>query len=116
MKLNDKTIEVLENYDFSVNEVEKQGNNFYVEFGQFTPCGEDWWETIWFDGTNKGFIEAVQNRYEDFDVDEEAEVWIERRGNNGIPNSIKKLIEDAEWKEFMLKEIADALEKQEMEE
>lgn len=116
MKLNNKIIKVLEDCDFCVNEVEKQGNDFYVELGQFTPCGEDWWETIWFDGTNKGFIEAVQNRHESFDVNEEVEVWIEHRGKDGIPSSIRKLVEDAEWKESMIEKIMYALEKQEMEE
>lgn len=109
MKLNDKVIKVVENNDFSINEVEKQDNDFYVELGQYTPCGEDWWETIWFDGTDEGFIEAVRKRYENFDVDEEAEVWIENRGKNGVPNSIKALIKDAEWKETMLEHLAEAL-------
>ena len=109
MKLNDKVIKVVENNDFSINEVEKQDNDFYVELSQYTPCGEDWWETIWFDGTDEGFIEAVRERYRDFDVEEEAEVWIECRGKNGVPNSIRDLIEDAEWKANMLGELADEL-------
>lgn len=110
MKLDSKIIEIVENNDFHINEVEKQDDSFYVELGQYTPCGEDWWETIWFDGTNDGFIEAVMERYEDFDVDEEAEMWIESRGKNGVPNSIKALVEDAEWKESMLEKLADELE------
>ena len=109
MKLNDKIIKVVENNNFSINEVEKQDNDFYVELGQYTPCGEDWWETIWFDGTDEGFIEAVRERYRDFDVEEEAEDWIEHRGENGVPNSITDLIEDAEWKANMLGELADEL-------
>lgn len=114
MKLNDKVINVVENKGFSINEVEKQGEDFYVELGQCTPCGEDWWETIWFDGTDDGFIEAVRERYNDFDVDEEAEIWIESRGKNGVPDSIKDLVEDAEWKETMLRELADELEELEL--
>ena len=109
MKLNDKVIKVVENNNFYINEVEKQDNDFYVELGQYTPCGEDWWETIWFDGTDEGFIEAVRERYRDFDVEEETEVWIEHRGKNGVPNSIRDLIEDAEWKANMLGELADEL-------
>jgi hypothetical protein len=109
MKLNDKVIEVVEKNNFYINEVEKQGDYFYVEINQSTPLGEDWWETIWFDGTDEGFIKAVRKRYEDFDVDEEAEVWIESRGKNGVPNSIKALIEDAEWKASALGELADEL-------
>ena len=114
MKLNDKVINIVENKDFSINEVEKQGEDFYVELGQYTPCGEDWWETIWFDGTDDGFIEAVRERYNNFDVDEEAEIWIEGRGKNGVPDSIKDLVEDAEWKKSILRELADELEELEL--
>lgn len=115
MRLNDKVIEIVENNGFSIHEEEKQGNDFYVEINQGTPLGEDWWETIWFDGTDEGFIKAARERYNNFDVDEEAEIWIENRGKNGVPNSIKALIEDAEWKEVTLGELADELEELELE-
>lgn len=114
MKLNDKIIGIVENNGFVINEVEKQGDDFYVEINQSTPCGEDWWETIWFDGTNRGFINGVRDRYNNFDVDEEAEIWIESRGKNGVPNSIKDLVEDAEWKERTLGELFDQLDELEL--
>ena len=114
MKLNNKVIETIENNGFSVHEVEKQDNDFYVEINQYTPLGEDWRETIWFDGTDEGFIEAVRKRYNDFDVDEETEIWIENRGQNGVPSSIKALVKDAEWKESMLDKLADELEELEL--
>ena len=110
MKLNDKVIEAVEKNNFSIHEVKKQGNEFYVEINQGTPLGEDWWEVIWFDGTDEGFINAVRERYNNFDVDEEAETWIESRGKNGVPDSIKALVEDAEWKESTLRELANELE------
>ena len=110
MRLDDKVIEIVENNGFIIREVEKQGNDFYVEINQGTPCGEDWWETIWFNGTNEGFIKAVRERYNIFDVDEEAEIWIENRGKNGVPNSIRALLRDAEWKEAALDKLADELE------
>lgn len=109
MKLHNEIIEILENAGFSVNEVEKQDDSFYVEVGQYTPLGEDWWETIWFDGTDDGFINAVRTRYITFDVDEEAEIWIKNRGKNGVPSSIIDLVRDAEWKEDTLGELLDAL-------
>ena len=33
-----------------------------------TPAGEDWWTTIWFDGTNAGFINSLEEVVNDFDV------------------------------------------------
>ena len=40
-----------------------------------------------------------------YDVDDEVEIWIDGRGKNGVPNSIKALVEDAEWKLEMLKKL-----------
>ena len=79
MELSERIIEVLERNEFNIREVTKQDNKFYVEYGQSTPEGEDWWETLWFDGTEEGFIKSFTERANSFDVDEEAEVWIEAR-------------------------------------
>ena len=109
MQLSDKIVSIVVDNGFHINDVEKQGNSCYVELGQYTPCGEDWWETIWFNGTDTGFIKIVRERYNYFDVDEEVEVWIESRGKNGVPSSIRDLVEDAEWKERTLGELYDQL-------
>lgn len=109
MELHKKIIEVVENNGFSMGGVNKQNNGYYVEINQFTPAGEDWWEVIWFDGTNEGFAYGVKERYLDFDVDEEVEVWVENRGKGGVPSSIKTLVMDAEWKEKKLEKLADTL-------
>ena len=114
IKLNNKIIYILEKHDFSVGKIQKQRDEYYVEINQYTPAGEDWWETIWFDGTDNGFIGAVRERYRCFDVDDEAEVWIDRRGENGVPNSIRELIKDAEWKEIKLGELSDELDELEL--
>ena len=115
MKLNDKIINVLENNGFNISEIKKRDNKYYVEINQYTPEGEDWWEVIWFNGTDEGFVEAITERYNNFDVDDEAEIYIEFRGKNGVPNSIKALIEDAEWKESTLDKLVNELEKLELE-
>lgn len=109
MKLNDKIISIIEHNGFSIEEIEENGNEFYTEIGQYTPEGEDWFETIWFDGTDNGFIEAVQNVSHNFDPDEAAMVWIPCRGKNGVPESIKDLIADAEWKKEKLEVLANKL-------
>lgn len=109
-ELNSKIIEVAEKSDFCLEDVEKQNGKYYVEMNNCTPCGEDWWETIWFDGTSKGFVNGVRYRADNFDVDEEAEVYINCRGENGVPSNIKDLIYDAEWKKSTLEELANNLE------
>lgn len=101
-KLANIIIKVLEAEDFNVSEVYEQNGEEYVEINQHTPLGEDWHETIWFDGTISGFIQAIRERYNHFDVEEEAEPYIEMRGKRGVPKSIKDLLNDAEWKEEKL--------------
>lgn len=109
MKLNDSIISILEYHGFSVDEVKKQGNEYNVDISQYTPEGEDWFEIIWFNGTNNGFIEAVQNASHNFDPEDAAMVWIPCRGKNGVPESIKALLEDAEWKVRKLEALANDL-------
>lgn len=108
--LNKEITEVLEMHNFYVGEITEQDNGTYIELQQHTPLGEDWWTTIWFDGTNEGFIQGVIECYNSFDVDEEVEPLIEMRGQRGVPRSIRDLVTDAEWKEEKLKQLADDLE------
>lgn len=110
VKLGDKTIEIVENNGFSLQEIIEQDGQYYVEMNQSTPEGEDWWEIIWFDGTDESFVNAIKDRAYNFDVNEEVEIWVEGRGNNGVPNNIKDLVEDAEWKQNKLEELASELE------
>ena len=53
MELSERIIKVLEKNEFNVGEITEQDKEFYLEFGQSTPEGEDWWETLWFDGTEE---------------------------------------------------------------
>lgn len=106
-------IAILESEGFSCGRLEtspKDGEN-YIEISQMTPKGEDWIETVWFDGSYVGFNEAVKRRAEDFDVDEEVEIWIPHRGEGGCPSSITDLVKDAEWKKERLTALSDALSK-----
>jgi len=104
-----KITKFLENNDFGVSSNTKQGNEYVIEFGQYTPLGEDWYVCVFYDGTFNNFKDKVTECYENFDVDEEVEGWVEHRGKNGVPSSIKDLIEDAEWKEEQLKELSENL-------
>lgn len=115
MMLKDKLWNVLENCGFSTtgtvyaNTHMAPDDKYYVESSQYTPAGEDWIETIWFDGSQKSFVDSVKERVDYFDVDEEVEVWIPHRGTSGVPSSISVLVEDAEWKLNELKELMSAL-------
>lgn len=105
IKLNNRIIGIIEDCGFNLEEITKQDDKYYIEIGQYTPLGQDWHELIWFDGTDEGFINGIEERLYSFDIYEEAEVWIEARGTNGVPESIKELVEDQEWKEDKLDEL-----------
>lgn len=109
IKLSQEVLNVLESHDFNISDVTEQDGEYYLEIGQYTPEGEDWSECIWFDGTAKSFVDAVQARAENFDIDEEVEPYIPMRGQRGVPNSISDLVEDAKWKYKKLDDLSDAL-------
>lgn len=99
--MNKATIKkALENCEFRILSEEKDA----IEFGQYTPCGEDWYERLEWSSAIK-FLADLQRRIECFDIDEEVEIWIDMRGKRGVPSSIKSLLEDAEWKLEKLKEL-----------
>jgi hypothetical protein len=109
MKLQKKLIEVLEANDWGFDEPQKQGKEYYLEMNHETPAGEDWWETVWYDGTINGFCEGVYKLYDNFDVDEDVELWVDSRGKNGVPSSVRILVENAEYKEEVLEQLYFAL-------
>ena len=110
MELHKEILDIIGGLEFGVTKSHKHhSGGCFVELNQYTPEGEDWWVSIVFDGTDIGFCNAVNERYEDFDVDEEVEAWIYSRGKNGVPSSVRALLQDAEWKEQKLCLLADAL-------
>ena len=112
IKLPENITKVLEKTSFWFTDVECFGNKNYVEFGQYTPLGEDWFVCLWKIDTNNlesDFKASLYAYIDSYDVDEEAEVWVESRGRNGVPNSIRSLIEDSEWKLETLKKLYEEL-------
>lgn len=111
IKLNNTIVEILENNGFNYNEVTEQDGKYYIELNNNTPLGEDWWLTVWFDGTDKSFVDAVEEITTNFDIDEEVEIWIPLRGKNGVPSSISALVQDAEWKLEQLESLLSDLQR-----
>lgn len=112
--LSDKIIEIIKENGFTYNIQHQVDEDYYIELNQDTPAGEDWWYTVWFDGTDEDFINSLRKGVYDFDIDEEVELWVNSRGKNGVPSSIKVLVEDAEWKLKQLKILLNTLEKIEL--
>lgn len=100
---------IIKECGFTLHDVSKEGDSFCAEISQYTPLGEDWWETFWFDGSDEDFCNAVERRSINFDVSDEAEPYILNRGKYGIPENVKDLVEDAEWKKDALLSLARCL-------
>ena len=113
MELSERIIEVLEAHDISVcgKITERTYNNdgYDVELETYSPEGEDVIISLIYDGTEEDFIKQFESYAEDFDAEEHAETYINMRGKNGVPKSIKDLLEDAEWQKEMLLEVAKDL-------
>lgn len=113
MELSEKIIEVLEAHDISlcgeISERTYNNDGYDVELETYSPEGEDVIIPLIYDGTEEDFIRQFERYAEDFDAEEHAEMWIEGRGKNGVPDSIKDLLEDAEWQKEMLLEVAKDL-------
>lgn len=97
---------------------ESQNSRTYVEIGQNSPAGEDFSMTIDFDAENQcdSFRDNLESYYEDFDIDEHIEMWVEakRNGVSGVP-SIRELVKDAEEIDAMILKLSQALEEMEVE-
>lgn len=93
-----------------VGDVEEQGNEYCVEIENHSPVGEDLVDTIWFDGTDEGFVKGVRELADNYDPDEHAELYVGMRGEGGVPRSIRTLIDDADAIGEMYEKLADALE------
>lgn len=112
MDVNESFRDFLEEHDvvIGVGQYENQDDGVYVDLSFYSPAGEDCTFTI--DCTdNETFVEGVRKEYENFDVDEHVMLWAESRGQNGVPSTIKELLDDAEEIERILEELSAGLEK-----
>lgn len=83
----------------------------YVELEKYSPEGEDFSMIIDFDKEDviDSFLENLKKYESSFDPEEHAEMWIESRGKNGVPNFIGDLLDDAEAIKKMIFELWDKL-------
>lgn len=86
----------------------KGGKKNYALFEQYTPLGEDWCIEIDFDTVSE-LVEKLWEYSDNYDADEEAEIWINCRGRNGVPSSIRDLLDDADWKAETLTAFVNAI-------
>lgn len=100
MTITEKQIEVMESLDWRIHDGGED-----IEIENYSPAGEDLVFTLY----GETLLEAVTELYESYDAEEHAELWIDSRGKNGVPGSIRELLDDADSIEEMLRELAVAI-------
>lgn len=106
-ELEQKYIDILEQNDWNVSSYTEDNRKIFSKRRILSNFNSPIVEV-------ENFPESVREYANNFDADEHAEMWIEARGRvNGVPNSIRELIEDAEEIQEMLNELADTLVKDE---
>lgn len=103
--------EVLEEELKNINvcSVELQDGEYVAELEFYSDAGEDFVFSIWFDGTWNDFVEKFREYAMEFDPDEHAEMYVDLRGQRGVPSSIRTLIEDADGIKECLEKLSDGL-------
>lgn len=86
------------------------GADYLVEFSSYTSFGQNVVVPIMVHDLND-VPERVKDYYDDFDIDEEAALWIgnDGHGKNGAPYHISAIIKDMEEAEGMIEDLAIAL-------
>ena len=107
-----KLLEVAEELDWICNVcAEENPKRNYIEMQKYSPAGEDFYIIVDFNDENpiKSFLENLEECCEYFDPDEHAEMWVGSRGKNGVPNTIRELIDDADAIKEMIGELCRVL-------
>ena len=95
-------------WSYNVSDTPNERGEVCVELEKYSPQGQDFIATIWFeDGNEHNFIKALREYWQDFDPDEEACKWIgeDGHGKNGAPYSIRDILDDMEDCKSMLREL-----------
>lgn len=122
--IRDRIIDVAEDLGWSVSfgtqtridpVTQEQVEESYAEFERYSPAGEDFGFTVFFD-MDEDITREVSSYAEDFDIDEHVEMWVQAKANGGqgIP-SVRELVDDAEDIKEMLCDLAKGLEENPLE-
>lgn len=95
-------------WSYNVSDTPNERGEVCVELEKYSPQGQDFIATIWFENENEhNFIKALREYWQDFDPDEEACKWIgeDRHGKNGAPYSLRDVLDDMEDCKGMLRKL-----------
>lgn len=103
--------EIAEILGWSVDFSELQNGKTDVNFAKYTSYGQDFNFSVELeDDDMEAFIDNIHEYYENFDVDEEAYIWIgsDGHGKNGAPYHIADIVKDMEEAEVMMADLYEA--------
>lgn len=106
--IQQKITEIAEILGWSVDFSEPQNGKTDVNFAKYTSYGQDFNFSVELeDDDMEAFIDNIHEYYENFDVDEEAYIWIgsDGHGKNGAPYHIADIVKDMEEAEIMMADL-----------
>lgn len=109
--IQQKITEIAEILGWSVDFSESQNGKTDVNFAKYTSYGQDFNFSVELeDDDMDAFIDNIHEYYENFDVDEEAYIWIgsDGHGKNGAPYHIADIVKDMEEAEVMMADLYEA--------
>ena len=109
--IQQKITEIAEILGWSVDFSEPQNGKTDVNFAKYTFYGQDFNFSVELeDDDMEAFIDNIHEYYENFDVDEEAYIWIgsDGHGKNGAPYHIADIVKDMEEAEVMMADLYEA--------
>ena len=109
--IQQKITEIAEILGWSVDFSESQNGKTDVNFAKYTSYGQDFNFSVELeDDDMEAFIDNIHEYYENFDVDEEAYIWIgsDGHGKNGAPYHIADIVKDMEEAEVMIADLYEA--------
>lgn len=106
MKTIQEILDKIKELDWSV---EKDENSYRL--GKYSPAGQDFSILIYSKESSDDFIDQIYDRYNEFDVSEEAYLWLDESGHgtNGAPYDMKDVYKDMEWCKNSINELYDDL-------
>lgn len=109
--IQQKITEIAKILGWSVDFSEPQNGKTDVNFAKYTSYGQDFNFSVELeDDDMEAFIDNIHEYYGNFDVDEEAYIWIgsDGHGKNGAPYHIADIVKDMEEAEVMMADLYEA--------
>lgn len=111
--LDEKLLNYLDEHDVKIVGEFDDGAEFSeyeksIDLEFYSDAGEDFVFTVSYTD-DKSFVENFATYTENFDVEDHAELWIDNRGKNGCPETLKELLEDARGIREYLEDLSNGL-------